>query len=145
MKARESQGTLHYILMFNAALLCLAMAIYHEGRSEPLEGQLAIGNVIINRALHPNYPNSICAVVKEGGTARDRCQFSFYCDGKSDKMTDSVARDKAISSAVLLLSGIIPDNTLGALFYHADYVEPSWAVDMELTANIGTHLFYKMP
>ena len=131
--------------MLSAALLCLSMAVYFEGRNQDIEGQIAIANVVMNRVKHPSFPNDICSVVKEGGTARHRCQFSFYCDGKSDKMTNTAARDKAVVLSLAVLGGAVPDNTGSALFYHADYVTPLWASEKELTAIIGTHLFYKMP
>jgi len=74
---------------------CLAMAVYHEGRSEPVDAQMAIAQVVINRAAHPDFPSTICGVVKEHRSPVSRpwaCQFSFYCDGKSDEPTDETSR-----------------------------------------------------
>lgn len=122
--------------------MCLAAALYHEGRDQPLLGQIAIGNVVLHRVQSPKYPNDICGVIKEGGEKRGKCQFSFYCDGKSDEMRNAEARKIAISLSIGLMIGLMPDNVDGAIFYHADYVSPNWPF-AEYEITIGNHLFYK--
>lgn len=128
--------------MFSSAVLCLALTIYHESRNQPLEGQVAVANVVLNREADWRFPNTICDVVTQGGESLYGCQFTFYCDGKSDQMKETIARDNAISLAIVMITGIVPDNTYGALFYHANYVRPYWAEEMSHQTTIGEHLFY---
>ena len=82
--------------MLDATLVCLATAIYFEARGEPFVGQSAVAHVVLNRVQDARFPNDICSVVKQGPTyawkpdfpVRNMCQFSYYCDGKSDQPTD---------------------------------------------------------
>ena len=68
------------------SLRCMALNIYHEARGEPIEGKIAVGHVVLNRAASRRFPGQICAVVKQGGeNRRYRCQFSWWCDGRSDR------------------------------------------------------------
>jgi N-acetylmuramoyl-L-alanine amidase len=134
--------------MFESALFCIATAIYWEARDQSIEGQLAVASVISNRVESKRFPNNPCDVVTQGPVvglwpARNRCQFSFYCDGKRDTPENKEAFNIAISLAFLSLVGIVPDNTENALFYHADYVEPWWAAAMDITTIIGNHKFYR--
>lgn len=134
--------------MFESVLFCMATAVYWEARNQDFSGQLAVLKVVENRTHHPAFPNDPCDVITQGPLAgkwpiRNQCQFSFYCDGKSDEMVDSKAKHEAITVAVLQLSGIFPDNTNGAIFYHADYVTPWWARLMGYTTTIQNHIFYK--
>lgn len=129
--------------MLNSALFCMATAVYFEARNEPVEGQIAVAQVISTRAASPLFENSICDVVKEGGEVRNTCQFSFYCDGLPDRMTDTEARHTAIAVSVLVLSGVLPDTTDGATHYHADYVMPWWAQYMTTIKRISRHIFYR--
>jgi spore germination cell wall hydrolase CwlJ-like protein len=124
-------------------LECLALNVYHEARSEPQEGQLAVAAVTLNRVESESFPNSVCAVVKQGGERLHRCQFSWWCDGKSDKPSDEQAWDTALRLSRLSLLGLAPDPTKGALYYHATYVTPRWSRSFERTARIGAHLFYR--
>lgn len=128
--------------MLYSAFFCMATAVYWEARNQTDEGMLAIPFVIHTRALDPRYPNYICDVVKEGGTRRNTCQFSFYCDGKSDAIPESEAKNKAIAATVLFLSGIVPDPTEGATHYHAVYVDPWWVPYLNYIKRIDSHLFY---
>ena len=93
--------------------------------------------------MDPSFPNTVCGVVLQGGEARrHRCQFSWYCDGKSDEPFD----ERAWEIAKLVASDAFRDTTdptRGALYYHAQYVSPSWASKMEYTVTIGVHRFYK--
>ncbi len=124
-------------------LLCLAQNIYFEARSEPLAGKLAVGHVVMNRVSSRNFPESICAVVQQGGErTRYRCQFSWWCDGKSDDPRNASAWDESITLAHLVLIGSSSDPTAGALWYHADYVKPKWRTAFKRGPKIGRHIFY---
>jgi len=124
------------------ALICLALAVYYEARSEPLLGQVAVAEVILNRVHDPAYPNNICEVVHEGGTARYRCQFSYWCDGKSEIPAESRAWRRAKVITKLTYSGVLTAGIGHATNYHADYASPYWRDQMELVATIGRHNFY---
>ena len=130
------------------ALLCLALNIYHESRGEPLAGQIATANVVMNRVESPRYPNDICSVVKQGhywkgNPVRDRCSFSWWCDGKSDTPEDIDAWRQSVSLAFRVQNDVIPDITEGATHYHAIYVSPYWADHYISVAQIGQHIFYR--
>ncbi|MBK1723229.1 cell wall hydrolase [Thiocystis violacea] len=127
----------------DADLRCLALNIYHEARSEPESGQIAVALVTLNRVGSNAFPGSICAVVKQGGTKRNRCQFSWWCDGRSDKPKDPQAWRRAMDIARRVLNDSVPDPTRGALYYHASYCSPSWSSAYKRTARIGQHLFYR--
>ncbi len=125
---------------------CLATAIYYESRGEPLAGQIAVAEVILNRVDSRRYPNSICAVTNQGaGTGRRDCQFSFACDGRSDVMTNAVPRARSEKLATLMLQGRPRLVTDGATHFHATYVRPSWSRRLTQTAAIGRHIFYRLP
>jgi len=123
------------------AAACLATAIYFEGRSEPVDAQLAIAEVVINRMHHPEYPGTICEVVKQdkGPKAHD-CQFSFYCDGKSDKPREEPAWRLAQEIAAQALSGDVLGHR--ATHYHTKAAKPVWRHDLIQVGVIGEHIFY---
>ena len=137
--------------------LCLADNIYHEARGQGTAGWLAVSNVTINRVTDSRYPNTICEVVKDGphrpswkGTGelipvRHRCQFSWYCDGKSDDIGDNDTYSKIYDLSYQLVFGIMDyiDITDGATHYHADYVNPAWAQTKTKTVEIEDHIFYR--
>lgn len=123
---------------------CLALNLYHETRSESIDGAVGVAHVVLNRVADKKYPNTICKVVYQGGEKRrHKCQFSWWCDGKNDKPRDKVAWQamQVITNAVL--NGLIEDPTGGSLLYHADYVKPHWASKSEFVVQIGKHLFYR--
>jgi len=123
---------------------CLALNIYHEARSEPLEGREAVAAVTINRTAAPGFPDSVCAVVQQGGKSRSKgCQFSWWCDRYSDQPKEQSAWSQALSLSRQALQGKVADPTDGALYYHARYVKPRWARTFKRTEKIGRHLFYK--
>ena len=128
--------------MLLEAVVCLALNIYHEARGEPPEGQVAVAYVVLNRRGHPAFPDTVCGVVLQGGEARHRCQFSWYCDGRSDRPHERAAweRAKAVAMSVLLEED---DPTGGAVYYHAVDVRPTWASRFTVTAAIGRHIFYR--
>jgi N-acetylmuramoyl-L-alanine amidase len=130
--------------MLSAALMCLALNVYHEARSEPVVGQYAVAHVTINRVQSNRWPNDVCKVVKQGyHKGRHRCQFSWYCDGKSDKPYEELAWAKSLIVADNVLSGRILDITHGATHYHARYVRPYWSKKLLKTVAYGSHKFYK--
>ena len=115
---------------------CMVEAVYFEGRGEPAIGQLAIANVILNRVKSPEYPNEACLVVRD-------CQFSYYCDGKHERMADKEAIRKAERIVFFALDSAVAGDVEGAMFYHADYVRPYWADKFQYLGQIGRHKFYK--
>jgi spore germination cell wall hydrolase CwlJ-like protein len=128
---------------------CLVEAIYFEARSESLLAQLAIANVILERVKLINFPNTVCDVVKQGRyykghPVKHKCAFSYWCDGKSEKMHNQKAKQNAIKIAAMAASGVLVDQTLYATHYHATYVNPYWASNenFERVAQIGVHIFY---
>lgn len=123
-------------------LQCLAKNVYFEGRNQPWVGQVAIAQVTLNRVRSAAFPNTICEVVRQ--KKRNICQFSWYCDGKSDQPKDIKDYDKATDVAIQVYSGTIPDVTEGALWYHATYIRrPFWAYSMKEMVKINEHIFYK--
>ncbi len=130
----------------DAALQCLALNVYWEARSEPKQGQLAVAAVTLNRVNDPRFPDDVCDVVRQGGEVRKhRCQFSWWCDGKKDIPVEANAWRRALTIARLTYAGVVSDPTNGALWYHADYVNPSWASYKTVAAKIGRHIFYVYP
>ena len=130
--------------MISAALMCMALNIYHESRSEEMRGQVAVANVTLNRVASNKWPNDVCSVVKQGYTkGKKNCQFSWFCDGKSDTPTDTVAWARSVLVANDVMMGYIPDITKGATHYHARYVKPYWAKSLAATVSFGSHIFYK--
>ena len=136
-----------------SAITCLAVAIYFEARSEPIAGQLAVAQVVLNRVVDERYPDTVCEVITEGPTypsghpVRDKCQFSFWCDGKPEDVHDYEAWQTAlrIATVVTETSSSLPiDISEGAMFYHTTNVSPAWRHTMQMTAQIGQHIFYRL-
>lgn len=122
---------------------CLALNIYFEARSEPDSGQRAVGHVVMNRVSHSRYPDSVCKVVQQGGEKKlHRCQFSWWCDGRSDRPVNRKAWEKSLQLARKIYLGILKDTTGGALWYHATYVKPYWSDILLKGDKIGQHVFY---
>jgi len=120
---------------------CLALNIYRESGYEPLHGQIAVAFVTLNRLISPSFPKSVCEVVyqKRNGV----CQFSWTCMSNLPRMNlKQYEYIKKLSTHVYLNFLNMNDPSLGALFYHADYVSPRW--NLEKTTQIGRHIFYKM-
>ena len=148
-------------------LYCLAQNIYFEAKSEPLAGQYAVADVVLNRVNDTRYPNTICEVVREGPIKeswktrqhadlapkeriyhpiKNRCQFSWYCDGKADVVRDNDAwRLAQIVAYKIVHNEKMRGITEGATHYHADYVSPKWAKSIQLVGSISTHIFYRWP
>ncbi len=126
------------------SLDCLALNIYHEARGESLDGQVAVAQVVMNRVGDAEVPGQVCEVVREGGEwPRDRCQFSWWCDGRGDLPDDLVAWTGSKDLARRILAGSVDDPTGGALWYHADHVTPDWDMEIIRQAKIGRHVFYR--
>jgi spore germination cell wall hydrolase CwlJ-like protein len=125
-------------MAIGAAVMCLALNVYFEARSEEPMGQLAVAEVTLNRVASSRYPNTVCDVVWQ------RKQFSWTHDGKSDKPKDRKAWDMAVRAAKLAMKHrdvvIVGDEVT---HYHAEYVTPYWTTAYERVAKVGTHIFYK--
>jgi spore germination cell wall hydrolase CwlJ-like protein len=120
---------------------CLAEALYFEARGEPLKGQVAVAEVILNRVDAPGFPKTVCGVVKQGRGGQ--CQFSYTCDGRSDAIRERAAFVKVGKVARLMLDGAPRTLTDGATHFHTTAVRPGWARRLPQTAAIGSHLFYR--
>lgn len=117
---------------------CLAGAIYFESRGEPLAGQLAVAQVIINRADSSSFPSSYCGVVYQ------RSQFSFVKGGRMPSIrTNSAAWRKAKAIAKIAHEGQWESEAADSLYFHAKYVRPSWSRKKVARATINTHIFYR--
>ena len=147
--------------------ICMAMNIQYESRSDNLAGQYAVADVVLNRVQDSRYPNTICEVIQQGpvreswktkqdpdlpeserkyNPIRHKCQFSWYCDGKSDdpKSETGWAQAQYVAGAIMY-SGKYRGMTEGATHYHATYVKPKWRFDrgMNHIGRIGAHIFYR--
>jgi spore germination cell wall hydrolase CwlJ-like protein len=121
---------------------CLALALYWEARGETRRGMLAVGWTILNRAQSPEFPATPCAVVYQGGE-HPPCQFSWWCDGKSDRPRDRNSWIQARVIAAELLVNPPPDPTGSALFYHSTRIGVPWKRQRTRTTRIGNHIFYR--
>lgn len=144
-------------MISSTALVCLALNAYWEARNQDYLGMIAVNQVVMNRVASDIYPDTPCDVVFQGPTrpswkdpeveypVRNMCQFSWYCDGKSDEIYEG-EQDKwmmAVNASLEVLEGTHDDIVDGAMWYHADYVSPEWAMHKEITSIIGDHIFYK--
>ena len=135
------------------ALECLTKNIYFESGTESWTGKLAVGRVVLNRVADSRFPNTVCGVVYQartnssGNPIRNRCQFSWFCDGKSDRISETTRASKNYQdserAAVFILSGGHQGMVEGATHYHATYVKPSWRHDLTFISRIDTHIFYR--
>ena len=139
-------------MILETALMCMAFNIYHEANNQSMLGQLAVGQVVMNRVADDRFPSTVCEVVKQAVTYKGtdkpvlhKCQFSWYCDGaKDDVNTKSRAWSKALDYAIIVLYDGIPlDVTEGATHYHATYVRPAWRKTKTRTTRIDKHIFYR--
>lgn len=122
---------------------CLTQAIYFEARGESLEGQIAVAEVILNRVQSQLYPRTVCGVVRQRGGGG--CQFSYVCDGNTDKMREKTAADLAGRIARAMLDDAPRVLTDGATHFHTNGVRPDWSKRFARTAKIGAHVFYRQP
>lgn len=135
--------------MIAEAIICMALNVYHEARNQSLVGQIAVAQVTVNRVNDSRYPDTVCGVVKQGITyssgdpVKNKCQFSWYCDGKSDKPKDEDSYYTALHIAKRMLEGNLIDFTEGATHYHATYLRPDWAETKTYITQIDDHIFYR--
>lgn len=146
--SKDFVPTVRRVKLADGERLCLAQAIYHEARGESREGQLAVANVIINRAFSKKYPTTICGVVfQNADKGRYKCQFTFACDGRSDIGRERTAWNNSMELAEVAFRefqmgerpGVVPNSTL---FYHTTAVNPGWSGRFRRVAAIGSHVFY---
>jgi hypothetical protein len=117
---------------------CIAVAVYHEARGESLEGQMAVAKVIMNRAASGRYPANWCGVVKQPW------QFSFVHHGQFPSVDQgSAAWRKALGVTRLAVANAVQSVPTDCLWYHADYVAPSWGRNLTRVEKIGAHIFYR--
>ena len=130
-------------------LICLAMLVYYEARSESVRGQVAVAQVAMQRTESPRYPSTVCDVVKQGEYAsnglpiRHKCQFSFWCDGLGEVPRDARAWRRAKAIASIVYNGYRIPELSGALNYHAAYARRrEWMAELVPVAIYGQHVFY---
>lgn len=137
--------------------LCLALALYHEARGEPLEGQMAVGLTILNRVASKAYPSTICGVVFQNFEKLNRCQFSFTCDNRVNTPGNPAAfarmlqvSDRIITSlepsarpgTIVSAAANVPAQYVFATHYHRHDVHPSWSKKLQFIARVGDHNFF---
>ena len=139
-------------MILETAFMCMALNIYHEAKFQSMLGQIAVGQVVMNRVEDSRFPDNVCDVVTQAVTYKGtdkpvlhKCQFSWYCNGESDEpKSDSQEWWNAQEYASIVLSGTIAlDVTEGATHYHATYVRPAWAKTKTKTTRIDRHIFYR--
>ena len=127
----------------HGALRCLALAVYFEARSEPRTGKEAVAHVVLNRVQHAGFPGGVCDVVEQGSQG-GHCQFSWYCDGRSDQPTSTRMWESAQDVAREVLAGQSDDPTGGALYFvRARAKRAAWTQRLTQVARIGSHVFYR--
>jgi hypothetical protein len=127
------------------ALRCLAMAISYEAGNEPVAGQEAVAQVILNRTRSPAFPKTVCGVVYQGAERRTGCQFTFTCDGSLRRPRSARSMAQAVRVAERALDGTAFSSIGEATHYHAAYVSPYWAPGLVRVTRIGAHIFYRAP
>lgn len=137
----------------NGEVFCMAKNIYFEAGNQPVAGKIAVSLVVLNRVEHHAYPDNVCDVIYQAQwkenwkgnltPVRHKCQFSWFCDGKSDEPVDSATWMFSLATANRVLQGDFADFTEGATHYHADTVYPYWADSLNETVIINNHIFYK--
>ncbi len=137
----------------NGEAYCMAKNIYFEAGNQPVAGKIAVSHVVLNRVYSTAYPDTVCDVVYQARwrtdwkgkevPVRHMCQFSWFCDGKSDDPVDSDTWMFSLMVAHSILNGDFGDITEGATHYHADSVHPYWADSLNKVVTIDNHIFYK--
>jgi spore germination cell wall hydrolase CwlJ-like protein len=126
------------------AVKCLTEAIYFEARGEPVRGQIAVAQVVMNRVFSGYYPNTVCGVVYQNANRHLACQFTFACDGIPEVVREPEAWDRAKKIAAETLDGQLWLPEVGkATHYHAYWVHPSWVHEMTRMYKLGVHTFYR--
>ena len=124
------------------AITCLARSIYWEAKGVAAADMEAVANVVMNRLGHEGFPDTVCAVVKQGSETRS-CQFSWWCDGRADQVKEDDEYAIAKEIARKALNKQLADRTHGALYFHDRTVKPDWAKEYIKTAETRKFLFYK--
>ena len=124
------------------AITCLARTIYWEANRKDDAEMEAIANVVMNRLGHKGFPNTICGVVRQGNE-QGACQFSWWCDGRSDDAEEEEPYSKAKEIARKALNRQLKDRSGGALYFHHRKVNPNWSNEYIRTVEVGEHVFYK--
>lgn len=166
-----SSYNIHDAMLHPEHVYCASLNVYHEARGESMAGKSAVMHVTLNRVNSEYYPNNICDVVKQAETRaswndasvqvpiRNRCQFSWYCDGRSDAVVlyhrlssgehqpigDNIASwQQSVQVVLMAMMGFTIDPTSGATHYfNHNLVFPEWGHQFELTAVLGNHSFYR--
>lgn len=126
------------------AIACLTEAVYYEARSEPLDGQRAVAQVVLNRVRNPAFPASVCGVVHQRSSTGGACQFSYVCDGSMRYHRDEAAWARAAGVATEAYRGAVYAPAGAATFYHTTAVAPWWSTRLARIATIGAHIFYRL-
>lgn len=124
-------------------LECLTQAAYYEARGEGSDGMRAVVQVVLNRARHPAFPNSVCGVVFQGSGRRVGCQFSFTCDGSMRAPVQRAVWNRARDIASAALSGAVYAGVGNATHFHTTGVSPSWRNSLLRVNQVGSHIFYR--
>jgi spore germination cell wall hydrolase CwlJ-like protein len=124
------------------AFICLARTIYWETKGEDEASMQSIANVVMNRLGHDGFADSVCEIVKHG-QEQGSCEFSWWCDGRSDAVEEEQSYEKAKEIARRALNGELKDITGGALYFHHRDVDPYWADKYTRLTEVGEHIFYK--
>lgn len=125
------------------ALECLTAAVYYEAAMEPVDGQRAVAQVVLNRVRHPAFPKTVCGVVFQGSERTTGCQFTFTCDGAIARTPVAVLWARARRIADEALAGSVYAPVGWSTHYHANYVVPYWSGSLAKAANVGRHIFYR--
>lgn len=124
-------------------IACLSLNLYFEARGEPFIGKVAVGHVVMNRVRDRRFPATVCEVIREGGAeVFGECQFSWWCDGESDRPRNEAAWTRSQQIAEQVYWSRTVDPTRGALWYHADRVAPDWRTSLHQGPRFGQHIFY---
>ena len=128
------------------AVNCLAAAVYYEAGTEPLAGQRAVAQVVLNRVRDPRFPASVCGVVFQGARRHTGCQFSFVCDGSYRRRQPGAPQlARARSVAEQALAGQVAAEVGTATHYHTSRVHPAWERRLVQVNRVGAHIFYRRP
>jgi spore germination cell wall hydrolase CwlJ-like protein len=122
---------------------CLTAAIYYEAATEPVDGQRAVAQVVLNRLRHPAFPKTVCGVVFQGSERATGCQFTFTCDGALRRTPMAAYWQRAHKIAEEALAGKVYAPVGHATHYHTNWVVPYWSSSLVKVAIVGTHIFYR--
>ena len=137
--------------LLEAAYMCMALNLNHEARNQSLLGNIAVAEVVLNRVDDDRYPDTICEVVRQGPTykwrpqlpVKHRCQFSWFCDGKTDVPNDPYAWERSLAIAQDMVDMGQTGLLEGATHYHSIRVFPEWRKTKTRIVKIEDHIFYR--